>query len=69
MIFKVMFIISIIFLLSVSSATVYFVMEKKVELAVILGMLTGATILNCGNIYGYIVNERWVKKYEGNQCI
>lgn len=65
--FRLMFVLSLIFLATISSATVYFVMEKKVELAVILGMLTGATTLNCGNIYGYIVNERWVKKYENNQ--
>lgn len=65
--FRLMFVLSLIFLATISSATGYFIFTKQIELAVMLGMLTGATILNCGNIYGYIVNERWVKKYEGNQ--
>ena len=65
--FRLMFVLSLIFLPTISSATGYFIFTKQIELAVMLGMLTGATILNCGNIYGYIVNERWVKKYEGNQ--
>ena len=65
--FRLMFVLSLIFLATISSATGYFIFTKQIELAVMLGMLTGATILNCGNIYGYIVNERWVKKYGGSQ--
>ena len=65
--FRLMFVLSLIFLATISSATGYFIFTKQIELAVMLGMLTGATILNCGNIYGYIVNERWVKRYGGNQ--
>ena len=67
MIFKLMLALSLIFLTTVATATGYFVFAKQVDLAIMFSMLTGAAILNCGNIYGYIVNENWVKKYGGKQ--
>ena len=63
MIFKLMLALSLIFLTAVTIATGYFIFVKQVELAIMFSMLTGSAILNCGNIYGYIVNENWVKKY------
>lgn len=64
---KVLFIISIMSIFMFAGLVAFTFYKGQNELAIIFSLLTGAMILNCGNFYGYIVNENWVKKYGGKQ--
>ena len=61
---KVLFIISIMAIFMFAGLVAFTFYKGQNELAIIFSLLTGAMILNCGNFYGYIKNEDFMKRWE-----
>lgn len=61
---KFMFGLSVVYSCVIASFVGYYTYTKQVDLAVLGSLLLGAGVLNCGNIYGFMVNENLAKKWE-----
>lgn len=61
---KVLFVLCIIYTLGIGGLIGYAMYTSQLDLAVMFALVLGASILNCGNFYGYIKNEELAKKWE-----
>ena len=61
---KVLFVFNIIMLLFLISISYYYAINGIKELVILLGFVIGAMVLNLGNFYGYIKNEKYIKKLQ-----
>lgn len=61
---KVLFVLCILYTVGIGGLIGYAICTKQIDLAVMFGLILGASILNCGNFYGYLKNEELAKKWE-----
>ena len=64
---KIMFGLSVIYSITVASFVGYSIYTQQVDLAILGSLILGAGILNCGNLYGFMINENLAKKWESMQ--